>query len=71
MNGTIERLHAMTICKNQSDWFHKLPYVVAAYHAPPHKSIGLTPNQLRFGREVAMPIGLMIEQPNKFINYTA
>ena len=63
MNGTIERLLAMTIRENQSDWSHKLPYVVAAYHATPHKSTGLTPNQLMFGREVVMPIDLMIGQP--------
>ena len=63
MNGTIERLLAMTIRENQSDWAFQLPYVVAAYRATPHKSTGLTPNQLMFGREFEMPIDLMIGQP--------
>ena len=43
INGTIERLLAMTVQENKSDWSVKLPFVVSAYRATPHKSTGLTP----------------------------
>ena len=63
INGTIERLLAMTVQENQSDWSVKLPFVVSAYGATPHKSMGLTPNQMMFGREFEMPIDLIIGRP--------
>ena len=62
-NSTIERMLAMTVKENQSDWAIKLPYVMSAYRATPHRSTGLSPNQMMFGREVEMPIDLVIGRP--------
>ena len=63
MNETIERLLAMTVNKTQSDWASKLSYVMSAYRATPHKTTGLSPNQLMFGREFEVPIDLLIGRP--------
>ena len=63
MNETMERLLAMTVNKTQSDWASKLPYVMSAYRSTPHKSTGLSPNQLMFGREFELPIDLLIGRP--------
>ena len=44
----------------QHNWDQHLGCLAAAYWATPHKSTGMTPNLLMFGREVRMPIEIMI-----------
>ena len=44
----------------QQNWDQHLGCLAAAYQATPHKSTGMTPNLLIFGREVRMPIEIML-----------
>ena len=44
----------------QHNWDQHLGCLAATYHAMPHKSTGMTPNLLMFGREVRMPIEIML-----------
>ena len=44
----------------QHNWDQHLGYLAAAYHATPHESTGMRPNLLMFGREVRMPIEIML-----------
>ena len=47
----------------QDEWDENLPFLSMAYRATPQASTGLTPNFLMFGRELSMPVDLMIGQP--------
>ena len=53
---------AMT-SKDQHNWDEHLPFLTMAYRATPQDSSGLTPNFLMYGRELSMPIDVMIGPP--------
>src|SRR5664279_6610599 len=66
-NGVVERFHrtlnsmlGKVVSENQRDWDKRLPLVLAAYRASPHSSTGYTPNRLFLGREVCMPLDLIM-----------
>ena len=44
----------------QHNWDQHIGCLAAAYWATPHESTGMTPNLLMFGREVRMPIEVML-----------
>ena len=44
----------------QHNWNQHLGCVAAAYWATPHESTGMTPNMLILGREIRMPIEVML-----------
>src|SRR5664279_236527 len=67
-NGVVERFHrtlnsmlGKVVSDNQRDWDERLPLVLAAYRASPHSSTGFTPNRLFLGREVCMPLDLVMD----------
>jgi len=69
-NGAVERFHrtlntmlGKVVSDTQRDWDDKLPAVMAAYRASPHESTGYTPNRLFLGREVRMPLDLVMGIP--------
>ena len=71
-NGAVERFHrtlnsmlGKVVDESQRDWDDKLPAVLAAYRASPHESTGYTPNRLFLGREVRMPLDLLLDLPNE------
>jgi len=51
------------VSDSQRDWDDRLPLVLAAYRASPHSSTGYSPNQLLLGREVRMPLDLIMGSP--------
>ena len=67
-NGVVERFHrtlnsmlAKVVNDNQKDWDAQcLPLVMAAYRASSHTSTGYSPNRLFLGREVWMPLDLVM-----------
>ena len=59
---TLSRMIAMT-SKDQHNWDEHLPFLTMAYRATPQDSSGLTPNFLMYGRELSMPIDVMIGPP--------
>ena len=69
-NGVVERFHrtlnsmlGKAVSDSQRDWDDKLPLVLAAYRATPHVSTAMTPNKLFLGREIRMPIDLLMGLP--------
>ena len=52
----------------QHNWDQHLSCLAATYWATPHESTGMTPNLLMFGREVRMPIEVILgvsKNPNQ------
>lgn len=85
-NGAVERFHRTLISmlgkvvgESQRDWDDRLPAVLAAYRASRHESTGFSPNRLFLGREVRMPLDLLLDlpdgerkssfSPNEFVNH--
>ena len=67
MERNIKTLTKMlAIAANQQpDWDDYLPYIAMAYRATPQASTGFSPNFLMFGRELAMPIDVMLPLQNE------
>ena len=61
-NKTVEAMLAMSL-EDQTEWDTKLPYVMMAYRSSVHESTGYSPNMLMLGREVEMPIDVLIGRP--------
>lgn len=45
----------------QKDWDECLPYATFAYRCTPHESTGESPNMMMLGREVSLPVDLLVE----------
>ncbi|KAJ8028018.1 hypothetical protein HOLleu_30139 [Holothuria leucospilota] len=54
---------SMYVHQNQKEWDVYLPLVLMAYRSSVHESSGFTPNKLMLGREVTLPIELMLGLP--------
>ena len=66
-NGAVERFHrtlnsmlGKVVSQSQRDWDRHLPMVMAAYRATEHESTGFTPCKLFLGREMTLPIDLVL-----------
>jgi len=66
-NGMFERYHrflnallAKVVSANQRDWMDHLQTAVAAYRSTPHESIKMIPNRAFLGREVRLPVNLVM-----------
>ena len=71
-NGVVERFHrtlnsmlGKVVSESQRGWDQKLPFVLAAYRASVHNATGYSPNQLFLGREVYMPVDLVLGVPEE------
>ena len=62
-NRTMEAMLSAYVASHQRDWDEHLPLVAMAYRASIHESTGETPNLLWFGREVDLPIDLVMGLP--------
>ena len=62
-NRTVKQMLPMFVNEHQNDWDDHLPYVMIAYRASVQESTGCTPNLLFFGREIALPLDLMVCKP--------
>ena len=71
-NGMVERLNRTVastlkhyIHENQSDWDTWLPMVAMAYNGSIHSSTGYSPYYLMFGRNMLMPLELIMPTPDE------
>ena len=69
-NGNIERFHRtlatmLTMyCENdQHRWDVFLPQLMMAYRSSVHASTGQTPNRMTLGRDITLPVHLVVGQP--------
>ena len=61
MNRTLEDMLAHCVSERQTDWDQHLPLLAMAYRSAPHSTTAETPNMLMLGREVTLPIDLVVE----------
>ena len=71
-NGQVERynrtLGAMLAIYTEDyprRWDEHLPYIMAAYRGTQHSSTKLSPNMMLFGRENALPVHVVLGDPNR------
>ena len=62
-NRTLENMLSLYVADNQKDWDQYLQLMMMAYRATPQGSSQCSPNLLMLGREVELPIDLMIGRP--------
>ena len=69
-NGMVERFHrtlntilGKIVNQSQRDWDDCLPFAMTAYRSTVHSSTNFTPSLLFLGREVRMPIDLVMGLP--------
>ena len=62
-NRTLQDILSKLVSHQQDDWDELLPLAAMAYRSAPHESTGETPNILNFGREITLPVDLLVEPP--------
>ena len=65
MNRTIEAMISMFVSPSQRDWDEVLPYIMMAYRSAVQSTTGYSPNYMMLGREVELPIDLIIGMPEE------
>ena len=71
-NGQVERFHRtlgalLSIYTGEQPklWDRHLPFVLGAYRAAQHDTTGMTPNYVMFGKEVRLPLPVVMGNPNE------
>lgn len=64
-NRTLESMMAKFTSENQRDWDTHLPLLMMSYRTAVHETTGCTPSMLMLGREAALPVDLLIGQPQQ------
>lgn len=62
LNRTIQNMLSIYVREDQVDWDVHLPYVMMAYRASEQETVGVSPNRMMFGREVSLPLELLVTQ---------
>ena len=60
---TLTKMIAMTT-DDQCEWDANLNFLSMAYRATPHDSTGVSPNYMMYGRDVNMPVDVMVGLPS-------
>ena len=60
-NRTIENMLSLWTNTYQDDWDQHLSLLAMAYRSAPHDSTAETPNMLNFGRELLLPVDLVLD----------
>ena len=73
-NGNVERFHrtlatmlTMYIAKEHSRWDDYFFQIMMAYRSSKQSSTGQIPNMLMLGREVTLPLQVVIERPKEIL----
>ena len=69
-NGFVERTNRTILSmlkiyaeSQPTTWDERLAHIMFAYRATPQASTGLSPNRMMFGREVSLPLHVVVGQP--------
>ncbi len=62
-NKVIQNMLSMFVASNQKDWDIHLPYMMMAYRSAIHESLKCSPNEMVLGRNVEVPIDIILGQP--------
>jgi len=75
-DGQVERQHrtivnylAKFVSENQRDWDRWIPMYLLAYRSSKHEVTGLTPSELLLGRELKLPLDLLLGSPPEEKSY--
>ena len=70
-NGQVERVNRTLMAsircyihKNPECWDEKLPLITSALRSSVNRNTGFTPNKLMLGREINIPVNLILPQPD-------
>ena len=61
LNGTIQDLIKAMAKESRKGWVELLPMVTSTYRAAVHETTGFSPNMMMFGREIRLPIDIMMD----------
>jgi transposase InsO family protein len=64
MNRVVGSMIRQFVDYTQSDWDMYLPLLSMAYNSTIHSSTGFSPNKLMFGRELHLPLDLVLPDPD-------
>ena len=59
-NSAIETMLSAFVFKHQRDWDHYIYLLMLAYRSAKHDSLGTSPCSMLFGREMNLPIDLVL-----------
>ncbi|CAC5414109.1 unnamed protein product [Mytilus coruscus] len=62
-NSTIETMLSAFVSKHQRDWDEYIYLLMLAYRSSEHESLGTSPCSILFGREVNLPVNLILGRP--------
>lgn len=62
-NKTLQQMLKVFVNKQRNDWDDYLPYVLMAYRSTFQESTKCSPNLMMLGREIALPLDLMVGDP--------
>ena len=68
-NRTIEDQLSKFMNSNQRDWDTHIPLLLMAYRTAVHETTGCTPAQLMMGRDLRLPIDLLIGRPEEKVSH--
>ena len=64
-NRTLDTMLTMYCESKQNTWDEHLPYVMLAYWSSVHDSTGFSPNMMMLGREVELPLQVVVGMPHE------
>ena len=67
-NRILANMLSKYVSEQQTDWDEHLPFVLLAYRSSVHSTTGQSPNKIMFGRDVNLPVDLMLGKP---VNHSA
>ena len=62
-NRTINNMIAAFVSENQQNWDENIYLLMLAYRSAVHDSTSVTPNEMMFGRQVTLPVELVLGKP--------
>ena len=69
-NKTLQQMLKVFVNSHRNDWDDHIPYLLMAYRSTIQESTGCTPNKLMLGREISLPLDLIVgEPPDANVNF--
>ena len=62
---TIKEMLTAFVDKNQKNWDQYLPLLMMAYRSSVHESTGVSPSSMMLGREITLPVDLVLGVPEE------
>lgn len=63
MNRTLKNMLTSFVSKNQKDWDIRIPLLMMTYRSSVHEATGISPSLSMLGREIRLPIDLVLGRP--------